>query len=139
MAADTQALEPEATLSPLARRLVEVLASAEGRVVSRAELIDALWAGNHLVGEPALNRLVSEARRALRKLGPDPIETVQRSGYRWAAAGRPARFEITPAPQTRLRKYLPWALAFGAAIVLVLLLGLMLDQLQGVLWTARHG
>jgi DNA-binding winged helix-turn-helix (wHTH) protein len=139
MAADTQVLESDTTLSPLARRLVDVLARAEGRVVSRAELIDALWAGNHLVGEPALNRLVSEARRTLRKQGPDPIETVQRSGYRWAAAARPARFEAGSQTAIGPARYLAWGLGFGAAVVLVVLLGLLLDQLQGVIWMARHG
>jgi DNA-binding winged helix-turn-helix (wHTH) protein len=32
--------------------------------VSRDVLIDRLWSGNRLVGDPALNRLASEVRRA---------------------------------------------------------------------------
>jgi hypothetical protein len=132
MTADAQLPELDPPLSPLARRLVEVLTRANGRVVSRAALIDELWAGNHLVGEPALNRLVSEARRALRSAGcADLIETVQRSGYRWAVNSEPAA--------ARPVNYRPWVLAFLAAIILLGLLGWLSQEAMGLLWVARHG
>ena len=42
----------EVELSPLASRLLRLLAERPGVVVSRNELIDALWSGNYLVGDP---------------------------------------------------------------------------------------
>lgn len=71
-------------LSPLAGRLLEVLARRPGETVERATLINELWRGDWLIGDPALNRLVSELRRTV---GDDPrnptlIQTVPRLGYR---------------------------------------------------------
>ena len=50
-------------LSPLASRLLQVLAQRPGEVVERSEIIAALWKGDWLVGDPALSRLVSESGR----------------------------------------------------------------------------
>ena len=76
----------EVQLSPLAGRLLLVLARQPGAIVERSVIIEQLWRGDWLVGDPALNRLVSELRRAV---GDDPrnptlIQTVPRLGYRLA-------------------------------------------------------
>ena len=74
----------EAEVSPIAARFLVLLADHGGRTISRQAFVDALWAGNHLVGDPALNRVVSEVRRAIRAtVGETPVvETVHGRGYR---------------------------------------------------------
>jgi DNA-binding winged helix-turn-helix (wHTH) protein len=71
-------------LSPLASRLLQLLAKRPGEVVERAEIIEALWKGDWLIGDPALTRLVSELRRdtADDPKRPALIQTVPRRGYR---------------------------------------------------------
>lgn len=76
--------DQEISLSPQAARFLELLARRPGEVVDREQLIDELWRGDYLTGDPALNRVVSETRRAV---GDDPkephlIQTVHRRGYR---------------------------------------------------------
>lgn len=83
----------EVQLSPLAIRFLGLLSEQPDTVVERARIIDALWRGDWLVGDPALNRLVSEIRRAV---GDDPrnpklIQTVPRRGYQLVV--------MAPAPQ----------------------------------------
>lgn len=74
----------ETQLSPLASRLLQLLATRPGEVFERAEIIEALWRGDWLVGDPALHRLVSELRRAAGDDAKRPalIQTVPRRGYR---------------------------------------------------------
>ena len=127
----------EEALSPLGWRLIQILRHSGGQVVDRARLIDELWAGNHLVGEPALNRLVSETRRALRgALGRNVIETVQRSGYRWIA---PEPVAPAPKPPRWQTRYLPWVLGFLATTALLGVVGWIVEEAMGVIWVAQHG
>ena len=129
----------EAELSPLACRFLQTLAREPGKLVSRSELIDELWAGNYLVGDPALNRLVSETRRAARAVGPaELIETVQKSGYRLVAA---RRAEAAPAPAARRLadpSLARWAFAIVVLIVIFVGLILILDTLMALAWVSRH-
>lgn len=118
-----------AQLSPLASRLLQVLARRPGEVVERGEIIEALWKGDWLVGDPALSRLVSELRS---DAGDDPkqpklIQTVPRRGYRLVT--NVARGAAAPAA-ARAPPWWPtaWALAnrsllilvFGGALILAL-------------------
>jgi DNA-binding winged helix-turn-helix (wHTH) protein len=91
-------------LSPLASRLLQMLAQRPGEVVERAEIIAALWKDDWLVGDPALSRLVSELRSETGDDAKRPtlIQTVPRRGYRLVTnvgaapnivAARPARAE----------------------------------------------
>ncbi len=71
-------------LSPIALELLQILAGRPGEIVERTELVDRLWRGNWLIGDPALSRVISEIRSTL---GDDPkrpslIQTVPRRGYR---------------------------------------------------------
>lgn len=74
----------EVQLSPLAARLLDVLGRTPGEIVERGTIIDELWRGDWLVGDPALNRVVSELRRTVGDDPRDPtlIQTVPRRGYR---------------------------------------------------------
>lgn len=75
----------ERRLSPRAVRLLSALVAAEGGVVSRAALLDAVWPGIH-VGDESLTQAVAEIRRALGPAadGRALVETVPKAGYRLA-------------------------------------------------------
>ncbi|MEO0820673.1 MAG: transcriptional regulator [Pseudomonadota bacterium] len=73
-------------LSPRAMQLLQALAAAGGAVVSRGDLMDAVWPDTH-VGDESLTQAVTELRRALgdRRGGTRLIETVPKAGYRLTA------------------------------------------------------
>lgn len=59
------------------------LAEHYPRLVSRQELIDAVWAGNNYVGEKALTNAIWQLRHQLQQFdGADVIVTVRKKGYR---------------------------------------------------------
>jgi DNA-binding winged helix-turn-helix (wHTH) protein len=75
---------------PIARKSLMVLAYLVrncGRVVSRSELMEALWP-NIRVGEGSLHQAIWEIRKVLREApdGPRFIETRWGRGYRFAVA-----------------------------------------------------
>ena len=74
------------TLEPRVMELLELLVSREGRVVSKAEILDRVWSGRFVV-ESVLTRAVSLLRRALGDSAREPvyIETIPRRGYRLIA------------------------------------------------------
>ncbi|WP_066553798.1 winged helix-turn-helix domain-containing protein [Croceicoccus bisphenolivorans] len=81
----------------LEHRVMQVLvalARADGGIVTRDDLIDSCWDGR-IVGEDAINRVISRLRKAVRKVGEDiaRIETLNKIGYRLIldAEGRLAR------------------------------------------------
>ena len=67
-------------LSRTEQRLLRLLVENRGRVLTRAQLLDAVWDGGEFVDENAL----SVAMRRLRtKLVDPPIRTVYGVGYQW--------------------------------------------------------
>src|SRR5688572_3627671 len=69
-------------LEPRVFDVVAYLAANSDRVVSKDELLDAVWP-DVSVGDGSLQRAVSVARAALRDAGVgDPIRTFPRRGYR---------------------------------------------------------
>jgi DNA-binding winged helix-turn-helix (wHTH) protein/tetratricopeptide (TPR) repeat protein len=73
-------------LRPKVFDVVRFLIERRGRVVTKQELIDALWGEEH-VNEAVVPWTMSHARRALGQDGYDkqPIETIYRRGYCWNA------------------------------------------------------
>ncbi len=73
-------------LAPKALAVLEYLAARPGQLVSKDELLSALWPGVFL-GDSALKVCVSEIRRALGDDARSPriIETAHRRGYRFIA------------------------------------------------------
>ncbi|MFR3225639.1 MAG: winged helix-turn-helix domain-containing protein, partial [Blautia massiliensis (ex Durand et al. 2017)] len=64
------------------QRLLRLLVENRGRVLTRAQLLDAVWEGGDFVEENAL----SVAMRRLRnKLPGLPVRTVYGVGYAWQA------------------------------------------------------
>lgn len=63
------------------------LALQHPRLVSRQELIDAVWAGNGYVGEKALTNAIWQLRNVFQQLSADElIVTVRKKGYRLSVA-----------------------------------------------------
>ncbi|HEY1562838.1 MAG TPA: winged helix-turn-helix domain-containing protein, partial [Caulobacteraceae bacterium] len=81
-------------LEPRVMQVLVALARAEGRILSRNNLMDSCWPGV-LVGEDALNRVIGRVRRLSEGLGSGSftIETITKVGYRLA---------FTTADQTRI-------------------------------------
>ncbi|MGH9308604.1 MAG: alpha/beta fold hydrolase [Vicinamibacterales bacterium] len=82
-------------LTPKAFSLLSFLVGDAGRLVSKQELLDAVWPGV-FVGDAVLKSTIREVRKAL---GDDPhaprfIETAHRRGYRFIA---PIAQEVWPA------------------------------------------
>ena len=105
------------------------LAARAGEVVTRAELLDAVWGGT-VVQEEALTQAVSQLRRALDDdpRAPTIIETIPKQGYRLLApvtaatpatapAATAAPGEALPAPAVRRRTRPAVALAAGVLLV----------------------
>jgi DNA-binding response OmpR family regulator len=86
--AHTVTLDGEAiNLTPLEYRLLTVLATAPGRVFSRAQLLDHVWGNDYFGDEHVLEVHIANLRK---KLGDDPAQprfifTVRSVGYRFGA------------------------------------------------------
>ncbi len=69
------------TLEPRVMQVLVALHRAEGRVVSRDELLELCWEGR-IVGDDSLNRSVSQLRKALADEDGVSVDTIPRVGYR---------------------------------------------------------
>lgn len=86
-------------LEPKAIELLVFLAQRRGQVVSREELLTALWPGV-IVGDNALTQVVTKLRKALGDTAREPtyIEAIPKRGYRLIATVEPGD---RPAQQAR--------------------------------------
>ncbi len=88
------------------------LAQNHERLVTRQELIDAVWDGNSYVGEKALNNAIWRIRQVfdLGDEGTELVKTTPKTGYQLLAAPTFSRFENnavdTSGDSTPLGKYL---------------------------------
>ncbi len=84
-------------LQPRVMQVLVALSAAQGAVVTREELAQSCWHGA-IVGEDAVNRVISQLRRLTETLGEGSfrIETVPKVGYR---IDNPARRCATPAAE----------------------------------------
>lgn len=73
----------EEVLEPRVMQVLVVLAAANGHVVSRDDLVERCWDGR-IVGDDAINRIISRLRRLTEGIGRDvfAIETITKVGYR---------------------------------------------------------
>jgi DNA-binding winged helix-turn-helix (wHTH) protein/TolB-like protein/Flp pilus assembly protein TadD len=123
-----------ARLEPKAIELLVFLAQRGGDVVSREELLSALWPGV-IVGDNALTQVVGKLRRALGDTARQPtyIEAISKRGYRLIAAVErldrsaqpppPAEAPVRGEPRFLLRRWVVagalGALAVAATVWLV--------------------
>jgi DNA-binding winged helix-turn-helix (wHTH) protein len=73
-------------VEPRVMQVLLALAEANGEIVRREELTERCWEGR-IVGEDAINRVLSRLRRVAEGIGADSfrIETITRIGYRLVA------------------------------------------------------
>lgn len=76
------------TLEPRVMQVLVALAQAEGGIVGRDALIERCWDGR-IVGENAINRVISLLRQLANETRAFEIETVTKVGYRLKVNGRP--------------------------------------------------
>jgi len=128
------------SLAPKTFDLLLLLIGGQGRVLTKAELMTALWPDT-FVEEASLSYQVATLRKALGSDGEDWIETVPKHGYRFTAAittragdGDPldSRAEATrsvpsDAIRSRLRHHIPWGVVVLATVT-GLLLGFLLKN-----------
>ena len=100
-------------VEPRVMQVLVALRHARGGVVPKDDLVEACWEGR-MVGEDAINRVLSRLRRLAEKTGSFRIETIARVGYRLIAGEDAARAadEATPAP-TMDRRHLLKSVAAG--------------------------
>jgi adenylate cyclase len=93
----------EEILEPRVMQVLVALLRAEGRIVSRDELLSTCWP-NVVVGEDALNRVMGRLRRLASGIGAETfkIETITKVGYRLVCLDAPPAVSMpTPAPLRR--------------------------------------
>lgn len=111
----------EEILEPRVMQVLIALVEAGGAVVARDTLVDSCWEGR-VVGEDAINRVISRLRRVARGIGAGVfrIETVNKVGYRLVPADAPSvERDAVPMPGFTRRSIVVGsgaaALTFGAA------------------------
>src|SRR5262245_13492341 len=115
-------------LEPKAMELLVALASRPGQVVSREELLSAVWPGV-VVGDEALSQAVTKLRKALGDdaRAPTYIETISKRGYRLLARVEPQ--ESGPGMETPLvgrGRFHPWGVAIVGVLPALLIAGMYL-------------
>lgn len=111
-------------LTPKAFTLLSYLSQRAGRLVSKRELLEAVWKGS-IVGEAALKVCIAEIRKALTDKIKEPrfIETVHRRGYRFIAKVVSSPHSIVSAEETQqgatTRRFLPISTPESLALNLV--------------------
>jgi len=101
-------------LEPKVFRLLQFLVENPGRVVTKEEILQAVWAGT-FVTDNALTRAITQIRKALNEDPKQPkyIETVPTVGYRFLAQ-RSLEPPAAPPPAAAAR----WRLPLAAILVL---------------------
>lgn len=91
-------------LEPRVMQVLVLLAQARGAVISRDELIERCWNGR-IVGENAINRVISRIRQLATELGRDSflLETITKVGYRMVVVGEAEAGPVSDLPP-------PWPL-----------------------------
>ena len=74
-------------LTPVEHRLLKALGERPGRVLSRNQLLDAIYVDNRVVSDRTVDSHVKNLRRKLSDAGGgvDPIESIYGVGYKFAA------------------------------------------------------
>ncbi len=91
-------------LPPQPFKLLALLASRSGQVVTRDEIQQQLWGSDTFIDfEQGVNKCIKQIRAALSDNADNPLylETIPRHGYRFLA---PVRTKIVPAPLPQVKE-----------------------------------
>src|SRR6478735_10242086 len=82
----------EEVLEPRVMQVLVALAQAQGGILTREQLTERCWDGR-VVGDDAINRVISRLRRAAEGIGQGSfrIETLTKTGYRLVEASDATR------------------------------------------------
>src|SRR5262249_35079824 len=130
-------------LAPKTFDLLLLLIGGQGRVLTKAELMGALWPDT-FVEEASLSYQVATLRKALGSEGEDSVETVPKHGYRFTAAITPISDDRDQAsddlrlpptkkfsgPKSRRAPLLPWLVASAAVFLAAVFAVLYLLQMR---------
>lgn len=100
-------------LPPQPFRLLAMLASRSGQIVTRDEIQQQLWGSETFIDfEQGVNKCVKQIRTALGDNADNPLylETIPRHGYRFLA---PVRTKIVPAPPPQVKEASSGLIAAG--------------------------
>jgi adenylate cyclase len=111
-------------LRPKAFDVLRVLALNAGRVISKDELVVAVWP-KVIVNDDALAQCIRDIRKALKDDGETFIRTVPRRGYMFVADIAPASGQPVPSPSHGKRRH---HYLFLLAALVVLVLGVFLGS-----------
>lgn len=91
-------------LEPRVMQVLVALAQAEGAVLSREDLIGLCWDGR-IVGDNAINRVISQLRHALAELAGSSVrlETITKVGFRLVADDCTRQSDRGPPPSEPVR------------------------------------
>ena len=114
--------DTEVPLPPRALGILSALVASPGAVVSKQELMDAVWK-DAFVTEASLLEAIRVLREALgdNRLNPTYIQTVHRRGYRFVATIQPATTAPTSTPLADRPERWPRLLVASAAAMLMVL------------------
>jgi TolB-like protein/DNA-binding winged helix-turn-helix (wHTH) protein/Flp pilus assembly protein TadD len=120
-------------LRPQAQEVLHLLASKAGQLVTKQELLAAVWP-QVVVTEDSLVQAIGDVRHALGDAGHRVIRTISRRGYRLVADAPPPATDPAPPPgaasqERRWGKRAGWAFAALAGMA-VLGAGLLMARLQ---------
>ena len=112
-------------LRPQAFQVLRHLALNSGRLVSKEELLGAVWP-NLVVSDDSLVQAIGDVRRALGAAGPEAVKTLPRRGYMLVdAAGTslidlrpPMSVSIAPASPTKMRRTGLWVMVAATALLI---------------------
>jgi len=101
-------------ITPKSMAVLECLARAGDKVVSRNDLLDTVWPGA-AVTDDVLTQCIVELRKAFDDSVQDPkyIETIPKKGFRLVA-------EVAEVEEKPARLRLTWRAAIGIAVVLII-------------------
>jgi DNA-binding winged helix-turn-helix (wHTH) protein/TolB-like protein len=105
-------------LRPQALKLLALLVSRPGELISRDDIQAALWGSETFIDfEQGVNHCIKQLRAGLRDSAESPrfIETVPRHGYRFIAPVQVIAPAETPSAPERLRRSAVWPWAIGLA------------------------
>ncbi|MCC0026760.1 MAG: winged helix-turn-helix domain-containing protein [Brucellaceae bacterium] len=97
-------------LRPQSASVLAMLAEKPGKVISKTDLMDAVWPDTH-VTEDSLVQCITDIRRAVGAEGRDAIETVPKRGYRLKPT--------IPRPSTAARRHLVLVAGVVAALLVL--------------------
>ncbi|MEM8491294.1 MAG: winged helix-turn-helix domain-containing protein [Pseudomonadota bacterium] len=113
-------------LRPKSMQVLDHLLSHPNTLISKRELLDAVWGKHAVVSEDSLVQCVIEIRKALGDDGKQIVQTVTRRGYRFVAdvvtlSSVPSTDIPETPPQQRNKTAFLWLCAAGVVFVAMIL------------------